>query len=86
MDRASCSTMATELDTKEMVPMRKFVPLLMRAAAIKVSRSTGTSPKVSEVRISTVRTTMATTTMMVFISSAMASACTSPSSEETWRS
>ena len=86
MDSASCRTMATEFETKEMVPIRKFVPLLISAAAPKVRSSTGTSPKVSEVRISTVTTTIPTTAMMVFISSAMASACTSPSSEETWRS
>ena len=86
MDSASCSTTATELETKEMVPRRKLVPLLMMAALTKVRSSTGTSPKVSEVSSSTVTTTAPTTRMITLISSSMALAWTSPSSVETWRS
>ena len=63
MARASWSTTVTELETKEISPKMKFVPRFSRAAAIKVSSSTGIS---------------AATARMIPISSARESAWESP--------
>ena len=60
MDSASCRMLVTELDTKEILPMRKLVPWFSTSATTKVSSSTGTSPYVSEVNSSTSTMTMAT--------------------------
>ena len=43
MARASCKTTATELETKEISPKRKLVPLFSSAAMPKVISSTGIS-------------------------------------------
>ena len=71
MDNASCSTIVTEFDTKEIVPIAKFVPFVIRAAAQKVKRSTGTSAHVSEVNNSTEITTIATRMLIICISLAI---------------
>ena len=70
--------MVTELETKDIVPIKKFVPLVIRAAAQKVKSKTGTSAQVSEVKSRTVTTTMATSTLMICISPAICSAEASP--------
>ena len=59
---ASCSRMATALDTNEIVPKMKFVPLLMSAAARNVMSKMGTSAYVEDVNVSTVTRMIATMT------------------------
>ena len=70
--------MVTEFDTKEIVPIIKFVPFVISAAEQKVKSSTGTSAQVCEVSSSTETTTIATSTLMTAISCASCSADASP--------
>ena len=44
MDSASCRMLVTELDTKEILPIRKLVPWFSTSATTNVRISTGTSP------------------------------------------
>ena len=81
MDNASCSTTVTELDTNEIVPSRKFVPIDKAAAATKVNSNTGTSA--CDVKINTVTTMIATSTLIVFISDSICSADASPMEVDT---
>ncbi len=62
------------METKEIVPNRKFVPWLMTIDTTKVMQRTGISPKDSLVMMRTVTTTMATRTMILLISVSMISA------------
>ena len=41
--KANCNTLVTELDTKEIFPRRKLVPVFKTMAVTKVRRITGTS-------------------------------------------
>ena len=75
--------MVTESDTNEIVPIKKFVPLVINAAAQNVSSSTGTSAQVSEVNSSTDTTTIATSTLITCISLAICSAEASPMDVDT---
>ena len=58
---------------KEIFPSRKFVPCCTMAAARNVSKSTGISAHVVDVRISTTSTTITAMTMMMAISFMMTS-------------
>ena len=66
------------MDTKEIVPNTKFVPIWTIAAERKVISRTGTSAYACDVRSSTETTTTATRTEIVFISCAISSDCVSP--------
>ena len=66
-----------------MVPIMKFVPLVIKAAEQNVSSSTGTSAHVCEVNSSTETTTIATSTLITDISFASCSADASPLAVDT---
>ena len=83
MESASCSTMVTELDTKEMLPIIKLVPFVMSAAEIKVNNSTGTSAQVWEVSSRMETTMMATNTLIIDICCSISSAEASPMEVDT---
>ena len=75
--------MVTELDTKEMLPIIKLVPLVISAAEIKVNNSTGTSAQVWEVSSRMDTTMMATSTLMTDICCSISSAEESPMEVDT---
>ena len=83
MESASCKTTVTELDTKEIVPNTKLVPMLRIAADTNVSNRTGTSAHVCDVSKSTTTTITATQTTITLISEAIVSDDWSPSAVET---
>ena len=83
MASASCKISVTEFETKDMVPNHQLVPIWSSAAAPKVMSSTGTSPKLREVRSSTPMTMMTATMPTYTISSMMLCAMSSPPELET---
>ena len=66
--------LVTELETKEILPNRKLVPMFISMALTKVSSSTGISAQVWLVSASTLTTMAATMTMMTLTSLWMISA------------
>ena len=74
--------MVTELDIEEIVPHRKFVPMLRSADMRKVMMSTGTSAKVFEVKVSTATMMTAAMTVTTFISASSCASSLEPASLE----
>ena len=86
MANASCSTTATELDTKEISPKMKLVPLFNNAAMPKVISSTGISIYVWEVNSSTSRIITTAMTMTTCISASRLAESSAPVLPVTYRS